>query len=331
MSYLSKADADDLVSLLDLDTLHRLVTLAATGELLDMASALREAAQAALDDTATATATASPTPRATGGPLGIPRQQQHYLSITAVTLDSATGIPASSPAGGAGGAGPAAGPGAVVLAGSPSATTPQRRKRRKDQDAGNGGGPPSSSSSSPSRPIDTKRARKTLQLQPVVLQPPQPQLDEHGQPLPMDEAAIAAAAAAVVVVPVPRVRGPRAGPHPQNMQLSVSPGDYVVSCVVLRHQGNGGQNTDEHKLDQYYYQARLMHSYPQKHIWAGWESKDRLPARVLQEIIGKWASLSPVIGEGVGMPRAISVIESMPRTIIVRPPVFFFFENIKKQ
>ena len=67
-------------------------------------------------------------------------------------------------------------------------------------------------------------------------------------------------------------RGYRPGapsPSGHNFTIMMGPhGDQQISVVVLRHQGESGRHPTNPNL--FYYQARIRHSYPQKHIWSGW-------------------------------------------------------------
>ena len=54
-----------------------------------------------------------------------------------------------------------------------------------------------------------------------------------------------------------------------SIHILLTPGKAQILCVILRHQGNNGQHP--RKKGYYYYQARVKNSYPQKHLWSGWE------------------------------------------------------------
>ena len=71
-------------------------------------------------------------------------------------------------------------------------------------------------------------------------------------------------------------KGDRSSPSGANFRLEI--GLHQVSILVLRHQGNNGSHPKN--KGHYYFQARIRNVYPQRHLWAGWETAEGMEARV---------------------------------------------------
>ena len=71
-------------------------------------------------------------------------------------------------------------------------------------------------------------------------------------------------------------KGAQGSPAGSNFRLEV--GSHQISVLVLRHQGNNGSHP--RNKGQYYFQARIRNVYPQRHLWAGWETPEGMEARV---------------------------------------------------
>lgn len=79
-----------------------------------------------------------------------------------------------------------------------------------------------------------------------------------------------------------RGAGPR-GPSPASQNFRVEVNGFNISILVLRHQGHDGRHPTARNT--FYYQARIRNVYPQKHLWAGWDTREGIEQRVTNLVL----------------------------------------------